>query len=26
MKDLPEEDEAVAQWCRDVFVAKVCVN
>ncbi|RZC25562.1 1-acyl-sn-glycerol-3-phosphate acyltransferase 2 isoform C [Glycine soja] len=22
MKDLPEEDEAVAQWCRDVFVAK----
>ncbi|KAK7392863.1 hypothetical protein VNO78_21313 [Psophocarpus tetragonolobus] len=22
MKDLPEEDEAVAQWCRDLFVAK----
>ncbi|XP_051138946.1 1-acyl-sn-glycerol-3-phosphate acyltransferase 2-like isoform X2 [Andrographis paniculata] len=22
MKDLPETDEAVAQWCRDVFVAK----
>ncbi|KAG4982611.1 hypothetical protein JHK87_027360 [Glycine soja] len=22
MKDLPEEDEAVAQWCRDMFVAK----
>ncbi|CAJ2673173.1 unnamed protein product [Trifolium pratense] len=22
MKDLPEADEAVAQWCRDVFVAK----
>ena len=22
MKDLPEDDEAVAQWCRDVFVAK----
>ncbi|CAH9100607.1 unnamed protein product [Cuscuta europaea] len=22
MKDLPENDEAVAQWCKDVFVAK----
>ncbi|XP_061372731.1 1-acyl-sn-glycerol-3-phosphate acyltransferase 2-like [Gastrolobium bilobum] len=22
MKDLPEEDEAVAQWCRDIFLAK----
>ncbi|KDP37345.1 hypothetical protein JCGZ_06799 [Jatropha curcas] len=22
MKDLPELDEAVAQWCRDIFVAK----
>ncbi|KAL2326990.1 hypothetical protein Fmac_020417 [Flemingia macrophylla] len=22
MKDFPEEDEAVAQWCRDIFVAK----
>ncbi|KAL0383577.1 UNVERIFIED_CONTAM: 1-acyl-sn-glycerol-3-phosphate acyltransferase 2 [Sesamum calycinum] len=22
MKDLPETDEAVAQWCRDAFVAK----
>ncbi|OAY40528.1 1-acyl-sn-glycerol-3-phosphate acyltransferase 2 [Manihot esculenta] len=22
MKDLPESDDAVAQWCRDVFVAK----
>ncbi|KAK7355157.1 hypothetical protein VNO80_14404 [Phaseolus coccineus] len=22
MKDLPEENEAVAQWCRDIFVAK----
>ncbi|CAJ1967528.1 unnamed protein product [Sphenostylis stenocarpa] len=22
MKDLPAEDEAVAQWCRDIFVAK----
>ncbi|RDY09437.1 1-acyl-sn-glycerol-3-phosphate acyltransferase 2 [Mucuna pruriens] len=22
MKDLPEEDEAVAQWCRDIFMAK----
>jgi lysophosphatidic acid acyltransferase/lysophosphatidylinositol acyltransferase len=26
MKDLPEADEAVAQWCRDVFVAKVCTH
>lgn len=23
MKDLPESDEAVAQWCKDIFVAKV---
>ncbi|KAK1428834.1 hypothetical protein QVD17_17674 [Tagetes erecta] len=22
MKDLPETDEAVAQWCKDIFVAK----
>ncbi|XP_057438705.1 1-acyl-sn-glycerol-3-phosphate acyltransferase 2 [Lotus japonicus] len=22
MKDLPESDEAVSQWCRDIFVAK----
>ncbi|XP_057538012.1 1-acyl-sn-glycerol-3-phosphate acyltransferase 2-like [Amaranthus tricolor] len=22
MKDLPESDDAVAQWCRDVFIAK----
>ncbi|KAJ4979442.1 hypothetical protein NE237_010222 [Protea cynaroides] len=22
MKDLPETDDAVAQWCRDIFVAK----
>lgn len=22
MKDMPENDEAIAQWCRDVFVAK----
>lgn len=22
MKDLPEAEEAVAQWCRDIFVAK----
>ncbi|KAK4272549.1 hypothetical protein QN277_021090 [Acacia crassicarpa] len=22
MKELPETDEAVAQWCRDVFIAK----
>jgi len=26
MKDLPEAEEAVAQWCRDIFVAKVCTN
>jgi hypothetical protein len=26
MKDLPETDEAVAQWCRDIFVAKVHTN
>lgn len=24
MKDLPENDDAIAQWCRDIFVAKVC--
>ena len=23
MKELPETDDAVAQWCRDLFVAKV---
>lgn len=23
MRDLPESDDAVAQWCRDAFVAKV---
>lgn len=23
MKDLPESDEAVAQWCKDIFVVKV---
>ena len=23
MKDLPESDDAVAQWCKDTFVAKV---
>jgi hypothetical protein len=23
MKDLPESDDAVAQWCKDIFVAKV---
>jgi len=23
MNELPETDEAVAQWCRDIFVAKV---
>ncbi|KAG9134746.1 hypothetical protein Leryth_001056 [Lithospermum erythrorhizon] len=22
MKDLPENDEAIAQWCKDIFVAK----
>ncbi|KAD3338583.1 hypothetical protein R6Q59_026595 [Mikania micrantha] len=22
MKDLPETDEAVAQWCKDIFIAK----
>ncbi|KAH1258130.1 1-acyl-sn-glycerol-3-phosphate acyltransferase 2 [Glycine max] len=22
MKELPDTDEAVAQWCRDIFVAK----
>lgn len=26
MKELPETDEAVAQWCRDIFVAKVHVE
>nr|GMD47941.1 1-acyl-sn-glycerol-3-phosphate acyltransferase 2 [Ipomoea batatas] len=24
MSDLPENDEAIAQWCKDIFVAKVC--
>lgn len=24
MKDLPERDDDLAQWCRDAFVAKVC--
>lgn len=23
MKELPESDDAVAQWCKDLFVAKV---
>lgn len=23
MKQLPETDEAVAQWCKDIFVEKV---
>ena len=23
MKDLPEKNEAVAQWCKDVFLVKV---
>lgn len=23
MKELPETDDAVAQWCKDIFVAKV---
>lgn len=23
MNELPETDEAVAQWCKDIFVAKV---
>ncbi|WMV42051.1 hypothetical protein MTR67_035436 [Solanum verrucosum] len=22
MKDLPENDDAIAQWCRDIYVAK----
>ncbi|TMW96890.1 hypothetical protein EJD97_006593 [Solanum chilense] len=22
MKDLPENDYAIAQWCRDIFLAK----
>lgn len=26
MKELPDTDEAVAQWCRDIFVAKVHVE
>ncbi|CAL5360587.1 unnamed protein product [Camellia sinensis] len=26
MKDLPETDDAVAQWCRDMFVAKVSLR
>ncbi|XP_076955029.1 1-acyl-sn-glycerol-3-phosphate acyltransferase 2-like [Bidens hawaiensis] len=25
MKDLPKTDEGVAQWCKDIFVAKVHV-
>lgn len=24
MKELPEAEDDVAQWCRDIFVAKVC--
>lgn len=24
MKDLPESDEGIAQWCRNRFIAKVC--
>ncbi|KAG5590952.1 hypothetical protein H5410_041466 [Solanum commersonii] len=23
MKDLPENDDAIAQWCRDIYVAKL---
>ena len=23
MKELPETEDAIAQWCRDMFVAKV---
>lgn len=23
MKELPEDEDAVAQWCKDLFVAKV---
>lgn len=23
MKELPESEDAVAQWCKDIFVAKV---
>jgi len=23
MKELPETDDSVAQWCKDIFVAKV---
>lgn len=26
MKDLPETDDAVAQWCKDMFVAKVSTD
>ncbi|RXH81141.1 hypothetical protein DVH24_005055 [Malus domestica] len=26
MKELPETDEAVAQWCKDIFVAKVVAS
>ncbi|CAB4278249.1 unnamed protein product [Prunus armeniaca] len=26
MKELPQSDEAIAQWCRDRFVAKVRLN
>ncbi|PIA53527.1 hypothetical protein AQUCO_00900247v1 [Aquilegia coerulea] len=25
MKELPETDDGVAQWCKDVFVAKACI-
>lgn len=25
MKDLPKTDNAVAQWCKDVFLAKVII-
>lgn len=24
MSELPESDDAIAQWCKDIFVAKVC--
>jgi hypothetical protein len=25
MRELPETDDGIAQWCKDVFVTKVCV-
>lgn len=25
MKELPETDDGIAQWCKDVFVAKACI-